>query len=85
MRFSGAGLIVILIAALAMAVCALYLDEIARIIPDLTILQAKYLLLAVGFIVVGGGWLGLRLGGVSFTKKESISASSGAGNKGSGR
>lgn len=67
---SGAGLIVVALAAIAMIVCVFYLEEFARITPGLTTSQAKYLLIAVGLIVVGCGWVVLRFAGVPFTKRE---------------
>jgi len=67
---SSAGLVVVALAAAAMIVGAFYLDEIARVIPKLTISQAKYLLIVLGLLVIGIGWLALRLAGVPFAKKD---------------
>ena len=67
---TGAGLLVIFCAFIALAIGFTKLGAISRMLPNLTYGQVKALFLCSGFVVIGIGWIILKLAGIPFSKNE---------------
>jgi hypothetical protein len=67
---TSAGLVVVALAAGVMIVGFAEIDSVARALPGVTLGQLKALSVALGFAVIGVGWVVLKVFGVPFSKDE---------------